>query len=215
MQGDFSSCIYAFYYQSFVVLNLIHKRAGNKMEQERTLNQKLVSFKITRERYNEQMKALCAAQFTEQQSNQLILRKCSNNTVLAVLDNYQSLLQAPYSLTRKQIVDIAKYNGGSKNIKAVKNFFTELTVLRFTQEQIVAIAGHGGGSKNIEAVKNSFDELTAFNLTRDDIVTIVGQDSGSKHIETAKKYFSKLLDSGVEKNEIIKILNSSNRSKNR
>lgn len=81
-----------------------------------TLNKKFLAFKIPIERYKEQLNILCSAGFTQEQANRLIIRKSSNNSVLAVIDNYENLVKFPYGLTREQIVVIAGHGGGSKNL---------------------------------------------------------------------------------------------------
>ena len=133
-----------------------------------------------REQYKAQVIELSSAGFTEEQINRLILR--SSNTIIAVINNHQFLLQAPYLLTHMQIIKIAAHDGGSKNIEAVKNAFAELTTLKFSPEQIVRIARNIGGSKNIGAVKSTFAELTTLKFSPEQIVRIAGHDGGSKNI---------------------------------
>lgn len=61
------------------------------------LSKKLFFLKIPLERYNTQFQNLCEAGFTSEQANRIVLRKFSNNTVLATLDNYQTLLEYRYA----------------------------------------------------------------------------------------------------------------------
>ena len=137
-----------------------------------TPDERLITYKISRERYDSEAKSLRTLGFSQQEADSLIIRGSSRNTVCAVLKNYSLLLIAPYHLSHEQIVTIAGHNGGPKNLEAVKAAFTELQALSLSATQIVSIAGNIGGSKNIEAVKAAFTELQALGLSATQIVSL-------------------------------------------
>jgi hypothetical protein len=88
-----------------------------------------VKLNISLERYSRQFIALCAAGFTDDQANRLILRRSSEKSVFAVLDNFKSLNSPPYNLSKDSVVKIAGNNSGARNIKAVKSVFTNKPIV--------------------------------------------------------------------------------------
>ena len=113
--------------------------------------------------------------YTNKQINQLILRKSSKNTVLAVLNNHDEFVNE-LELTPQNIFDMAANHGGSKNLQEFKNLVAwgaEIARLegktRRTQQEALAYAletlnlsidgaikvlAHDGGAKNLAALKD-------------------------------------------------------------
>jgi ElaB/YqjD/DUF883 family membrane-anchored ribosome-binding protein len=172
---------------------------------------KLDKYKITEMRYVQDFNQFINLGYSEKQANQIILRKCSSNTVQSVLSHHAELLKY---FTLEQIIKIAGHDGGSKNIATVKKSCRKLQKWKLTAEQIVKIVGHGGGSKNIEAVKNSYHELQQLQLTAEQIVKIAGHDGGSKNIEAVKNSYHELQQLQLTAEQIVKIVGHGGGSKN-
>ena len=116
-----------------------------------SLEQRLNKFKIEKPQYEEWSEKLTRLGFEKKDSDRLILRRSSSNTV-------ETLIRLSTELKNhfkcKQLIQIAAHDGGSKNLETVKTSYQALKDLNFTPEQIVQIAAHAGGSKNLEAVSN-------------------------------------------------------------
>lgn len=178
-----------------------------------THEQKLVKFNISHERYNTQFNALRTANFSVTQANQLILRRGSNNSVIAVLNNYQ-LLDNQFPFSKEDIMNIAAHAGGFKNIESVKKSFSTLLALKLSPAQIVRISGNCGGHNNIDAINKGYKALAALKLSAEQIVKIAMHDGGAKNIEAIKRNFSTLTALKFSPLQIVKIAGMRGGSKN-
>ena len=84
-----------------------------------TIEERLIKYRISRERYNDETTRLLAAEFTQQQAEKLIVRVSSKNAVECVLINYGTLSKKPYDLSREKIVAMASNTGGAQAMKTV------------------------------------------------------------------------------------------------
>ncbi len=150
---------------------------------KRTLEEQLINYKISRERYDKEATRLLAAGFTQQQAEKIIIRKTSKNTVESVLNNHDTLLAEPYKLNHEQIVAIAANIGGAQAMKTVIASFPQLRALGFNEVQIVAIAANIGGAQAIKAVQKCHSELISHGYSLERITKLAACTGGAKQIQ--------------------------------
>jgi Holliday junction resolvasome RuvABC DNA-binding subunit len=149
--------------------------------------------------------------YSEEQINKLIFRNYSKNTVQAIINLHEKLIEF---LSPDSIFKIASHDGGSKNLEAVQTAFEALRGLGFSVEQVVKIASHDGGSKNIEAVQTAFEALRGLGFNTEQVVKIASHDGGSKNIEAVKTAFEALRGLGFSAEQVVKIVSHIGGSKN-
>ena len=111
-----------------------YKKRRNLTEDERS--EKLRKFKLE-EIWTTYQPQLLSLGFTEAMIDKIIIRKSSANSVKAVVELSNTLLQLGFNLDN--ITDIASHNGGSKNLMAVTEHSVSLQALKFSAAQIVSM----------------------------------------------------------------------------
>ncbi len=168
-----------------------------------SVDEKLVKYNITKERYKAECAGLLALGFTQQQADKMILKKSSKNSVEAVLLNYRTLSQMPYYLTNAQIVSIASNDGGAQALRCVVESFEQLQALGFSATQIVSMASNGGGAQAIRSVLESFARLQALGFSATQIVSMASNDGGAQALRCVVESFAPLQALGFSATQIV------------
>ncbi len=167
-----------------------------------TLEERLINYRISHKRYDDEVARLLAAGFTQQQADKIIIRKASKKTVESVLNKHDALLAEPYKLNHEQIAAIAA-NGGAQAMKVVITSFAQLKALGFDEAQIVAIAANGG-AQAMKAVIASFAKLKALGCDEAQIVAIAVKGD-VQAIKAILKCYSELISHGYSLERITKL----------
>ncbi len=184
---------------------LTHDHNRDYMTQSKlTLEERLINYKISHERYDDEAARLLAAGFTQQQADKIIIRKASKNTVQSALDNHDALLAEPYKLNHEQIVAIAA-NGGAQAMKTVIASFAQLKALAFGKAQIVAIAANHGGAQAMKTVIASFAQLKALGFNEAQIIAIAANEGSAQAMKTVIASFTQLKALAFGKAQIVAI----------
>ena len=170
-----------------------------------TIEEKLIKYNISNERYHDESSRLVAAGFTQAQADKLIVRVSSKKTVESVLNNYNTLSNAPYGFSHEQIVAMASNNGGAQAMKTVLASFTSLQAVGFSTEQIVAMASNGGGAQAIKTVLESFVSLQAVGFSNEKIVAMASNNGGAQAMKTVLESFVSLQAVGFSTEQIVAI----------
>jgi hypothetical protein len=149
-----------------------------------TLEERLVKYTISRQRYKNETVRLLAAGFTLQQADKIILRHSSKNTVEGVLQLYATLSSEPYQFTLEQIVAMASNAGGAQALKTVITFNTSFQNLGFSQEQIVAMASKHGGAQALKTVITFYTSLQNLGFSQEQIAAMASKHGGAQALKT-------------------------------
>ena len=168
-----------------------------------TIEERLIKYSISRERYNDDTTRLLAAGFTQQQAEKLIVRVSSKNTVESVLINYGTLSKEPYDLSREQIVAMASKNGGAQAMKTVLASHSPLQALDFSNEQIVAMASNNGGAQAMKTVLASYEPLQALGLSNEKIMSMASNTRGAQAMKTVVESYTRLQSLGFSNEQIM------------
>src|SRR3990167_4969949 len=169
----------------------------------KTVEEKLVKFKIDKKTYNDWKSQLKIFEFEESAINRVILRRAPSNTVNKLISIYPELKD---DFNHNQLISIAACNGGSKNLDAVKANYKALRGLQFTLEQIVAMVSHDGGSKNLVAVKANYEALRRLEFTPEQIIAMVSNHAGSKNLDAVKANYEALRRLEVTSGKIVSMV---------
>src|SRR3990167_594470 len=177
----------------------------------KTVEEKLVKFKIDKKTYNDWKSQLKIFEFEESAINRVILRRAPSNTVNKLISIYPELKD---DFNHNQLISIAACNGGSKNLDAVKANYKALRELEFTPEQIVAMVSHNGGSKNLHAVKANYEALRGLEFTPEQIIAMVSNHAGSKNLDAVKANYEVLRGLKFTLEQIVAMVSHDGGSKN-
>jgi hypothetical protein len=177
-----------------------HKRA--KLSRE----ERLEKYKITPGDYATFTTNLAALGYSLEQSDRLIVRKSSKNTLLSLCTLHDELVG--YGFNHVQLVRIAAHDGGSLNLKELKalaqdngpeGLWTKLTspAFGFKAEHFVNILANNGGSLNLKELKalaqdngpeGLWTKLTspAFGFKAEHFVRILAHGGGSLNLKELK-----------------------------
>src|SRR3990167_5037458 len=177
----------------------------------KTVEEKLVKFKIDKKTYNDWKSRLKIFEFEESAINRVILRRAPSNTVNKLISIYPELKD---DFNHNQLISIAACNGGSKNLDAVKTNYEALRKLKFTPEQIVAMVSHDGGSKNLDAVRVNYEALRRLEFTLEQMVAMVSHDGGSKNLDAMKANYEALRGLEFTPEQMVAMVSHGGGSKN-
>jgi hypothetical protein len=171
----------------------------------KTKGQRLSQYKIDEARYDIEKAALIIKGYSEEQTDRLILRIGSANTVKTLLEHHDELIAL---FTHGMLTKVAAHKGGGVNILALQKHFQQLTEppFNFTKDQIVRMVSHIGGSKNLTAVKDNLAALQGLGFDSDQIVRMVSHGGGSNNLTAVKDNLEALTTFGFESTHIVEMV---------
>ena len=98
---------------------------------------------ISQDRYDQQSKELLYLGFSEEQTQKIVIKKSSNNTVETLITYHHKVSEY---LSHKNITGICSKDGGGKTLLKVITSRKQLNIKGFSDQNIVAIASNIGGS---------------------------------------------------------------------
>ncbi len=167
----------------------------------RTVEERLTSYAISRKRYKHESNRLLTVGFTQTQADKIILRPSSKVTVAFILKTCSTLLEN-YQFIHEQIMQMAANNGGSQALRAVIDCFSDLKKHEFLHTEIVEMASNNGGGKTLRTVLKYFAKLKRCGFDRAQIVKIASQIGCSKTLETMIASFARLKMHGFSTTQI-------------
>ncbi|WP_153101952.1 TAL effector repeat-containing protein [Paraburkholderia hayleyella] len=122
------------------------------------------------------------------------------------LSRHGSLLtQAPYGLTKAQILRIAGNDGGVLALEKVRTLHAGLGQQGYSNEQIVTLAGNAGGALALGKVRTLHAGLTTLGYSRFQIVAVAGNVGGAAALEKLWTLHATLRLLGYTHAEIVRI----------
>ena len=155
-----------------------------------TVEDKLVKYKISASRYEQETVGLLNAGFTKEQADKIILRKSSQNTINYLLNHHLTLREKPFEFSHDQMTKVASNNGGSQALKTVCKSYQALINLGFTKKDIVAMTSNDGGSQALQSVLEHTVDLLSHGYTLENIVALAAHIGGSRNVRSEETLMS-------------------------
>ncbi len=157
----------------------------NPNVQTKSLDKLLKKFQIPRERYDTQRKELLELHYTENQANNVILRRHSNKAVSELISRHTKLLELGY--THADNIKMTSHDGGATSLKAAIESHEELNSLGFREkdkDKIVKILSYPAGPRALAVLKDNYQDLKSFGFSKDYIIKKVAHYNGYTDLST-------------------------------
>ena len=175
-------------------------------------------FNITQEQYTRWVGELVKKGYSEQQINQIILRKYPQNSVETLIELHDNLFKVLQTNDvqdiHSQLIKISKNNGGGASLKAVRDNLAALKVLGFTADQVIRMVAHIGGANNLKAVRDNLAALEKLGFTADQVIRMVAHDGGAKNLQAVRDNLEALKALGFTADQVIRMVAHNGGAKN-
>ena len=135
---------------------------------------------ISQDRYDQQSKKLLRLGFSDKQTQKMVIKISSSNTVKTLIAYYNKACEY---LSHSDLIGVcSKYCGGKTLLKIIR-CRKRLNTIGFTDQNIVAITSNDGGSKTLQAVIDNQNYISTSDMTKEKLTSKLSVNSGSKVLE--------------------------------